>query len=244
MKRAALNLPIMPFFRFLGVIGTFTLYIPLCSAQTTSIASVDGRRLPLGVDTLRVYLIRGTDTTETGRIIDALAVRERGGRQLLHRVYQSRDQVLPSGVDSLTDELVTLMPVSHRSRRSSGSQLLEYAAGRVNGIVRTPDGDSTVLNTSLPATVFNSASFDLVIRAAPLAYGWAASVPAFLPGGRSVVELKARVAGVETIHGVRCWRVEADFNGMPVTFWIAQQDRKLRQQLMRIRPDISILFAR
>lgn len=231
------------FLRFLAIAGLCAAGTLACTRSSAPIAAVDGRRLPLGVDSLRVYLIRGNDTTQTGGIIDALTTGERDGRQLLYRVYESRDQVLSSGVDSLTDELVTLRPVRHRSRRRSGAELLDYSGQRVTGMIRGADGDSVIVDTSLPGVVFNSSSFDLVLRAAPLAEGWSATVPAFLPSSRSVVALTARVAGLETIGGQQCWRVEADFEGTPVTFWITQDGHKLRQQPMRIRPDVSILFS-
>jgi hypothetical protein len=165
------------------------------------------------------------------------------GRRHLFRVYRTEDRVLGSRLDSLTDDLVTLTPVRHRSRTNDGSEFLEFGAGRVTGTLHGPAGDSTIVDVQLDGVVFNSSSFDMVLRSAPLAEGWAMTVPAFLPSSRSLLQLKARVAGVEMVHGELCWRVDADFGGTPVTFWITQDGRKLRQQVMHIRPDVSILFA-
>jgi hypothetical protein len=165
------------------------------------------------------------------------------GRRQLFRVYRTEDRVLGSRLDSLTDDLVTLAPVRHRSRTNDGSQFLEFGTGRVTGTLHGPAGDSTMVDVQLDGGVFNSSSFDMVLRSAPLAEGWTTTVPAFLPSSRSILQLEARVVGVEIVHGERCWRVDADFDGMPVTFWITQDGRKLRQQMMRIRPDVSILFA-
>jgi hypothetical protein len=67
-------------------------------------------------------------------------------------------------------------------------------------------------------------------------------VPTFLASARVVSALRARVTGAETIGGEICWRVQVDFTGMPVTFWIGQTSRALRQQVMQIRPDVQILF--
>ncbi len=192
--------------------------------------SPDGRRLALGVDTLAVYLVRGVDTTATGLIVDAVSVGEAGGRSVLQRVYETRDQVLGSRLDSLTDELTTLAPVRHRSRTSRSVAFLEFRPGRATGMLHMPNGDSLVVDVQLPAVVFNSSSFDLVLRASPLAEGWRAEIPAFLPNIRGVVTLHARVAGQEAVQGVPCWRVEAEFTGTPVTFWITRDGRKLRQQ--------------
>ncbi|MDQ3951257.1 MAG: hypothetical protein M3282_13065, partial [Gemmatimonadota bacterium] len=40
-----------------------------------------------------------------------------------------------------------------------------------------------------------------------------------------------------------CWRVDAEFTGMPVTFWVDQQSRRLCQQVMHVQPGVQILFA-
>lgn len=205
--------------------------------------SFDVSRLVPGTDSLAVFVIRGVDTTETGRIVDKLRVEEVGGRGQLHRVYSTRDQLLGVRLDSLTDDLATLEPIRHRSRTHSGAEFLEFADGRAVGTLYLASGDSIIVDVPLTPGIVNSSSFDLALRAAPLAEGWRAEIPAFLPNARVTVMLQARVSGVEVVQGMRCWKVDAEFTGMPVTFWVAQKDRRLCQQVMQIRPDLSILFA-
>lgn len=203
----------------------------------------DGRLLRPGTDSLAIYVVDGTDTTRTGVAIDKLEVYEEGGRTLLRRVYQSSDRLLGTSLDTLVNVLATLEPVRHRSRTSRSLESLDFTPGAVEGWLRLANGDSVAVDAPLPATVYNSSSFDLVIRASPLSETWQAAIPALLPHTRTVVSLRARVSGSELIDGDPTWRVEAEFTGLPVTFWISKATRVLRQQAMRIRPDMTILFA-
>jgi hypothetical protein len=126
---------------------------------------------------------------------------------------------------------------------ASPEVLRQWAGSAFAGCVVLANGDSVPVDAALPELVFSGSSFDLVLRAAPLAAGWEADIPAFLPSTRTVVPLRARVAGSELIGGRRCWRVEADFAGSAVTFWVAEETRALCQQVLHIRPGVQIMFG-
>lgn len=204
--------------------------------------AVDVRRLTPGVDSLAVFYVRGGDTVQTGIICDELAIVEEGGRRVVRRTYGTLDKVMGDRRDTMVDLAATLAPVRHRSVTERGREALDFGAAGATGWLWLANGDSVAVRTALPAGAIHSSSFDLVLRAADLREGWSAEVPAFLPPARAVVALRARVAGVEAIGGDPCWKVEAEFTGMPVTFWISQRSRALRQQVMRIRPTESIVF--
>lgn len=150
------------------------------AAGAQSSPSVDGRRLPLGADSLAVLLVRGGDTTRTGTVREELTHIDEGGRLLLHRVYASMDQVLGLRLDSLVDVAESLEPVRHRSRTENGAEHLDFADGRVTGWLRMANGDTVTVATPLPPGVVNASAFDLVLRAADLREGWSAEVPAFM----------------------------------------------------------------
>jgi hypothetical protein len=200
----------------------------------------DGRLLRLGVDSLAIYLVRGADTTRTGTLRDELSLVRDGDLELLQRVYVSIDRVLGTRVDTLVDARTDLRPVRHRSHTGRAAESIDFAKGRATGWLRLSNGDSVPVDAA--AEAFNASSFDLVLRASPLHDGWEASIPAFLPNTRAVTPLRARVVGVEQVDAERCWRVQAEFAGTPVTFWIGQTSRALRQQSMQVGPDIRILF--
>lgn len=214
-------------------------------AQAAEVPSVvDGRLIRPGTDTLASYLVRGTDTVLTGMIIDELKVLERDGRGVLQRVYRSMDQALGSRLDTLVDVHKTLVPVAHRSLSDRMAESLDFADGRVSGSLLLANGVSVPVDMPLPPLTYNSSSFDLVLRASPLEEDWAATVPVFLPNTRASVDLRARVTGMEAIDGAACWRVEAEFTGMPVTFWVDAETRTLRRQVMLVRPDLEVLYMR
>jgi len=213
----------------------------IASAQVTVI-DVDGRRLQPGTDTLAVYVVRGGDTTRTGSVIDELRVIAGDDGAAIQRVYVTQDRVLGTGLDSIFDQMRTLSPIRERISGTMRSGELAFLPGRVNGWMRIASGDSAAVEVPLTAGAYNSATFDLVLRAADLHAGWEGDVQAFVASTNRVVPLMARVTGTERIDGHDCWRVAADFAGSDVTFWIDRDTRQLRQQVMEISPGIGILF--
>lgn len=204
----------------------------------------DGRLLRESTDTLAMYLVQGTDTSEIGMAIDRLSRVTRDGRTLLLRVYRTQSAILGNGVDSLVDDAATLAPVRQASRGSSGIMQVEFGDGRARGLLRLPTGDSVVVDAALPAVVYQASSFDLVLRASPLDDGWRAEVPSWLTTSRAVSGMRAEVRGMEVVAGRECWRVEAEFTGMSVAFWIDRETRALCQQEMRPRAGMTFLFRR
>ena len=199
-------------------------------------------RLGLGTNSLAVYIIRGPDTTRTGIIRDELARVDTSGRTLLRRVYQTDDRVLGVGLDTIVDTFDSLSPVSVRSRSADDTEFLDFSRGAVRGWIRLANGDSVTVQATLPAPTWYNGTFDLVLRSAPLHTGWTATVPAFSSSTHGITPLTARVTGTDVIRGNVCWRVEAHFGSLPVTFWIDTTTRALRRQVMQPRVDFQILF--
>jgi hypothetical protein len=204
--------------------------------------SLDGRRLRLGVDSLEVFLVRGADTTRTGMIRDRLEMFHSPEGPLLRRIYTTADQVLGAGVDSITDRLPTLAPVRHRGPGPKFVQTLDFVPGRVTGSVAEAGKPAVPVNYPVPATVYNASTLDLVLRSADLREGWRAEVPIALALMESVARMPAAVVGVESVDGHPCWRVDANYFGMKVSFYIDQTTRQLRRQVMQIGPDEYLLL--
>jgi hypothetical protein len=210
--------------------------------QRSRALQLDAGRLLPGMDSFAVYVIRGTDTLRTGTIWDQIEIVNEAGRSRLHRVYQSQDRVLGERLDTLVDAFPDLAPVRQRSRSANGHEFVDYAPGNARGWMRDADGDSVPIRETVPRVVYGSSTFDLILRSAPLVDGWHAVVPAFIASARTVLPLRARVSGAEKIGADTCWRVEADFGGTPVTFWIHQRTRALCQQVMPLQPGTEVLF--
>jgi hypothetical protein len=227
------------------LLGLFLLVSAFnASAQSTAGAALDGGRLTLGADTLWTYFVRGRDTMPTGFVVDHLQRARQDGQEILRRVYRSENRLTGPQVDTLIDLWPSLAPRGHRSYSARGIERLEFSSSRAQGHIRMPTGDSIAVDVALPSAVYNSATFDLTLRAAPLSESWRTTIPTFVTSTRSVVSMNARVAGSAVIDGRECWRVEAEFMAMPVTFWIAKDDRSLRQQVLRPQAGVSFLFLR
>jgi hypothetical protein len=207
------------------------------------ISGIDGRLLRTGIDSLAIYVVRGNDTTRTGTLWDELETVEIDGRPALRRVYRTEDRFLGTSQDTIVDELPTLAPIRSRSWASHRVESLDFAPGRVRGWTRGTNRDSVSLDAKLSGTAYNSVTFDLLVRAAPLRDGWQAKVPAFLAMTRGVASPTAKVAGTDRIGTATCWRVDALFAGMPVTFWVDQESRRLCQQVKHLQTGIKILFT-
>ena len=207
--------------------------------QSAPSLPVNPRILGSGTDTLAVFLVRGTDTARTGTIIDQW---QASGDRLM-RVYATVDRVLGNGLDTIVSSITDLRPVRYRTRSVERIADLTFSAGRVEGWMRLPNGDSTPVAVGLPSVVYDGASFDLILRASPLREGLELGVPSFLLGPNTVSLLTASVSGTVKVDGRACWIVKADFAGMPVSFWVDKETRILRRQVMQPRVGMQIIFA-
>lgn len=214
----------------------FSAVLPLRAQQ---LPHIDGRRLPVEVDTFGVYLIRGIDTMLTGSLVDRL--RLDGSR--LTRIYTQRDRILGPQDDSIVSDLADLRPVAIQSLSNLEFVRFNYTSGRVVGWARLSNGDSVGVDVPVPDPVYDGSSYDLVVRAADLADGFELSIPAFLEGSNTVATISGRVTGSATVDGHDCWVFQAHFANMPVTFWIDKKDRALRRQLLQPSVNLAILFA-
>ncbi len=212
----------------------------LASAQVRP----DATLLPLGRDSLPIYLIRGTDTVPTGTVIDELRQITHGGVDALERVYRTNDRFLGRRLDTLVDTRLLLRPRLHRSRSDRGLETVTFDDSSGTGFTRAMRGDSSALQAAFDTLVINASSVDLFLRAAPLAEGLAFSVRAFSPTLRRIVTVSARVAGVDSVAREPSWRIVTDYAGTPVTFWVGQVSRKLNRQVMQLQPGVFLLIER
>ena len=210
-------------------------------AQTSAPVDPAGVRLTPGIDSMAIYLVRNGDTTRTGTVIDEVRVESLDGQKVIRRVYVSVDRVLGARDDTLVDRFDDLRPLEHRSHTRKATELADFAGERVRGWLRPADADSVAIDSPLGGA-YNASSLDLVLRASSLRDGWTAEVPVFVVSTRSTMPVHARVADSEPCGGATCWRVEANFGGAPVTFWIDQRSRALRQQVMTLGPGMALLF--
>lgn len=213
-------------------------------AQPVREPKPDGRRLQLGTDSLEVYIVRQRQWQRTGTIVDRLDTIRVNGELRLQRVYRRTDSVLGNGVDTLVDHFPDLAPRSVQSRSDGGgTELLAWSAGRLTGTLEQPATSKRSIDTTVAPSLYSSASFDLILRASPLAEGDEIAVSAY-SARRGATMLTAKVIGTEVLAGLGdTWRVDANFGGISVTFWIGKTSRRLIRQIVRVSPEIELVFA-
>jgi len=227
--------------RFTSAIA-FAITATSALAQTPAAPQPDGHRLPLATDSLEVYVVRLGRPQRTGFLIDRLDTVQVDGETMLRRIRRTTDAALGSGADTVVHALATLQPRSVRTHSDRGTEHLDWQASRVVGVVEDADGPARSIDSPLPKGWYSSASFDLILRACPLAEGYAVTVPTFGREGSQV--LTATVAGSEMVEGHGdTWRIEADVAGLPVTFWISKASRRLVRQVLHVSPVFEIIFV-
>lgn len=226
-----------------GLLLSFLVTPGAAQQQRFSGATIDASRLTLGVDSLAIFLVRGRDTTRIGTVWDELRTIDNSGAPELQRIYRSRNELLGARIDTIVSTFPSLAPVRQRSISARSNERLDFSAGRVTGSIGLTEGGSAPFNLELPTPVYSSASFDLLLRASPLSHEWSVTVPALVPSARTVIPLRAEVVGGETISAEECWRLDADFAGSAVSFWIGKKSRRLCQQVLHLQPGVELLFG-
>lgn len=201
------------------------------------------------MDTLYTYLVHAGQEQPIGRVTDEIRVDSAAGGARLHRTYTSQDAIRGTNTHTIVDELPTLLPVSYELRSAEERTDLRFDGMRVQGEIAAPGERVRRVDRKLEAPLFNSASFDLVLRAAPLAEGARFTVPAYLAPDDQPIFLNATVIGAEPVPGaegepVDSWIVETDFGGSEVTFWIAKASRDLLKQTMQAGPGFEVMMVR
>jgi hypothetical protein len=230
--------------RFVALLAVLTAPAHAQSAQSGSAPHPDGRLLRLTTDSLEVYVVRRGQSQRTGLIVERLDTAHVNGEVVLRRVYRTDDAVLGISLDTLIDVLPDLHARSVRTAGSRAIEELDWKGDRVTGTVEQNGKAERGIDERVPTGGgYSSASFDVILRASPLADGYAVAVPAF-SGQQGGAVLTARVVGSEEISGYGdTWRVDADFSGMSVSFWISKTSRRLVRQVMRIAPGAEIHFV-
>lgn len=206
------------------------------SAQATAIRPA--------VDTMTIWLIRGTDTTLSGRTIDDLTIVADSTGDRFVRAYTTASLILGSRTDTIVDRVAGLQPERAVTVYGDSVYRLDFRPGRLSGDLRLGTGVRRPIDIALPSPVINSSSFDLFLRGSLLRIGDSLHAVAFTPnvfGG--VARLSARIDGEEEVAGRLAWRVIGIFPpGMRTTFWIDQRTREMVQQRMELPGGIELLI--
>ena len=212
-------------------------------AQARPVAGLNPKLLRLGTDSLEVYVLRQGKQGRSGTIVDALDTIRVNGELRLQRVYTRTDALLGDGIDTLVDAFADITLRRPHSRSDGGGvEHVEWRDGRLTGLIEQSGRPVRQIDTVAAGGVLGSASFDLILRAAPLANGYTVTLPAF-SGRQGPKTVSAKVVGSETLRPFGAtWRLDVDFGGRTATFWITKDSRRLVRQLVHVLPGLEILI--
>lgn len=218
-------------------------------AQTTGTpADVRLDRLRPGTDSMFVYIVLREEQRYAGTVHDELRTVEHDGNPALLRVYRSNVGMFGVRLDSM---LMTVPSGAtlYASSTAPRPWRARYAADSVTGMRTDAKGSLQRVARAFRGPGYEPSTFDMMLRAAPLAQGYRFSVDAYYALDDSVLTLTAVVAGSEPVEveggrSVDAWRVDVDFSGLKVTMWIDQNTRALLRQIIRASPSASMLMTR
>ena len=207
--------------------------------ETTAATGAIPRRVAPGDTTLRamrlradtaVYLLtafRDGSELSVGSITDVIT-RDGGDTPLLRRVLTVQ-RGASRLIDSTLSDARTLAPRQHRSQQPQRQLRIDFAGLKVRGTIGPLDGPGVSVDTTIASAVFDSGNWDLVVRAMPLAPGYAAVFRVYdIETGMH--DYVVRVIGATPMMGETAHVVLFQLGGQrEVTVWIGETTRHLLQ---------------
>lgn len=158
------------------------------------------RPLPSLHDSVRYTLTmyRDADEIPVGRLTELWRTDSASGTPLVLRVQRLQRNTMQL-IDSTWTDARTLAPRARRSLQQSRRVLLEFNGARVKGSLAPLDAPPVPVDTTLRLAPFDAGNWELVLRALPLATGYAARLPVYdLDGG--LREYLVQVTGQTTMQ--------------------------------------------
>lgn len=183
----------------------------------------------LRADSLSYALIgyRDGDEIPVGTITDVLR-RDSSDAPTLHRAM-SVQRGTARLIDSTISDALTLAPKRHRSLQPQRQLRIDFAGRRVRGTIGPATSPGVAIDTTLGSSVFDSGNWDLVVRAMPLAKGYAAVFRVYdIETGMH--DYVVRVIGATPMHGESAHVVLFQLSqSVEITVWIGDTTRRLLQ---------------
>ena len=222
--------------------AVIALLVPLESGAQTSRA-IDGHRVPLGTDTVRMELLRGRSREPIRTAVTIVQRREvTPGDTVLEHISH---WLAPGGTieraDTFGVALATMLPRYYRSRSAKNADSVEWTSLRVHGQISGVDGPGSVepVDQTLTAPSYGFEALGILVRAAPLAKGYKAKLAMFDPRfGVGPLELKVR--GEEQLAGGRAWKVETEYAHIPQTFYVDQATGRIALHQFHIGRGVTL----
>ncbi len=167
------------------------------------------------------HLGTGRWHTAFGRVVDGKEVMNAGYLWDVRRIKEGGKDVILSlqfstsangGYDSTFMDSRTLAPVAFRSRNPGDTTIVSFHGAHYTAKQKNVKSGEKSAEGSLPQSAFDGTALDIVIGALPLADGYSAKLPMFMPNRPDSISNIAwetvRVIGSTETQGRAAWKVE------------------------------------
>jgi dipeptidyl aminopeptidase/acylaminoacyl peptidase len=206
-------------------------------------------RIGPDTSTRRLVLVQGDQEREVGTLRTELRLADVDGRPAFVRIQALTSPMLGTGADTVVVERATLAPIRHRSVNMRRTMSLDFRADSILGSVTPAGGTAQTVAVRADTALFDSNAIDLILRALPLAEGYAVRYPVYLHESGGKVWVTSRVMGSERIAGegggmVDAWIVESKIGPQTVRVWVAKDSREVLQSVLDAGPGVQLKMVR
>jgi hypothetical protein len=153
--------------------------------------------------------------------------------------------MLGTSIDTVVVERATLAPIRHRSVNMRRTMSLDFRGDSIVGSVTPAGAAAQSVAVRADTALFDSNAIDLIVRALPLADGYAVRHPVYLHEGGGKVWVTSRVTGSERLAAeggamVDAWVVESKIGPQTVRVWIAKDAGEVLQSVLDAAPGVQL----
>ena len=202
-------------------------------------------RLGAEESTRRLILVQGGQEREVGTVRTTVTVIDVNGQPALQVVQALSSAMLGSGADTIVVNRATLAPIRHRSVNARRTMSIDFRGDSVVGSVTQAGGAAQPIALRADTALFDSNAFDLILRALPLAEGYAVRYPVYLHEGGGKVWVTSRVTGSERMPAAGgtttdAWVIESKMGPRTVKYWVAKDSLHILQSVLEVAPGVQV----
>jgi hypothetical protein len=189
--------------------------------------------------------VQGGQEQQLGTVTQELTATTVNGKPALRSVETINAPMMGgTAVDSSVVLRDGFAPVSHRSVNAQRTLSLDFSGNRVTGSITPKGGTAQAINFTGDAPLFDANVVGLLLRAAPLAEGYAVTIPAYIHEAGGKTSITARVTGSEQVDvggkKVDAWVVEMNPGGRQVKQWVTKDTREVVRVVITAAPGVEI----
>jgi hypothetical protein len=220
------------------------------AAQATPGAPLNAALLRLGTDTVAVTVEMPGRVVPFATAVESLRRATRGGTETLEQTYQWFGNDGSRTADTLWLDATSLLPLENHRHNGAHDATTVFRTSGAHTRLIPKKGLEQVSDTSIAGPLFASGELAAIIRASPLAVGFAAAYALYYGPPRSLVRPGPfRVIGTETITSragtsVDCWVVASALSEGLNTFYVSKADRRVIRLVNLEDPNAAFVFTR